>query len=514
MAVLQRSRILFLIAVIGSTTNTFAHAYITSHGAVPSHRQKQWLQEMTADICQVKPGELSPNQLSQAPDLMYAWSHTKDVNKECALNCERLVKRVVDERRAGNPEAADLTVEDYNCLLEGWARSGEGSFAAERCEVILTAMQEQGPKPNLASFKHAIMAWRMASSDADFGPVRAQRILEWMIRLAQDGENPGAMPDAFCFDTVMQMWSRSKHKQAPAKAEQLLGVMERLYEKTGSVSVKPRTLSFNAILAAWSRSGDDRAAKRACDILSFMEMLVDRGDHSVAPDSCTYCTVMGALAKSQNQAQAARKAETFLRHVEEAYQEHGQRGRLVPDTILFNTAMGCLAKSNVSGSYRRAQSILDRQRNLYQAGCKGCKPDVYGYTSVIASCAAERGSKKEKLHAFDVALATFRQLQNYESGPNHVSYGAMLKACAKLLPSSSPIRQKWARVVFEDCCKRGQVGDMVVSRMREAASPELYKELMQGHRRQELPAEWTRNVDEKNQYRKKKASSFRRRREV
>jgi hypothetical protein len=290
--------------------------------------------------------------------------------------------------------------------------------------------------------------------------------------------------------------------------------MERLYESTGLERVKPRTLSFNAVLAAWARSNEPSAADRSCDILSFMELLDSKGDHTVAPDTVSFCTVMGALAKTQDQAGAAVKAQIFLQHVEESYLlSRGATAtsstktnlRLVPDTILYNTAMGCLAKANTSGAYLRAHAILERQVALYSMGCKTCKPDVYGFTSVIASCAAEP-NKREKTNAFQVALDTFQTLQDFEDGPNHVSYGAMLKACARLLPVSSPLRHKWTEKVFQDCVEKGFVGDMVLSRMREAASPDLYKELMQGHQRRQLPSDWTRNVVEMNEYRKKKST--------
>jgi hypothetical protein len=501
-----------------------ADAYITSPGALPPHRQRQFLQEMTRKLVTVKPGQLSTGQLAQAPDLMYAWSHCSQVNKENALAVESLVKRLVDEQRAGNRQALNvLTVEDYNCLLEGWARAGQGVAAAERCEQIVTAMLEQGPQPNLSSFKAVLMAWRLSWNLADFAPLRAQRIVEQMIRLYESGQHDAVLPDADCFDIVLQLWSRSRcHAQAPQQTEQLLAVMEALYKSTGrtKANLKPRTTSFNAVLAAWAKASGQAsdpyvaqaAAERACHVLSFMEMLHARGDDTVAPDNASYCTVMGALTHTADSAAAARQADAFLRRLETsalATMTPNGRGRLVPDTILFNTAMGLWAKANVKGAYRKARSILDRQLALYDAGWRKCKPDVYGFTSVIASCAAETGPKAEKQTAFSVATATFTQLQERSDlgeGPNHVTYGAMLKACAKLLPSSSPLRQEWARNVFEDCCRKGYVGDMVVSRLREAASPDMYKELMQGHGRRDLPSEWTVNVHEMNAFRRKKST--------
>lgn len=489
-----------------------AASYISTAKGVPAQRQITWLKQMTNQLCTTAPGQLSTAELSQGHDLMYAWSHLETCSKESALAVESLMKRVIDEQRAGNDQA-ETTVDDYNCLLEGWARAELGAAAAERCEQILIQMQEQGPTPNLSSFKIVLMAWRQAR-ECNYAPHRSQRILEWMIRLVQQQENVGVLPDSDCFDIVLQTWSGSGHKDAPEKAEQLLGSMERLYKETGLLRLKPRTTSFNAVLAAWSKSSSSKAASRASDILSFMELLEANGDSTVAPDKASYYIVMGALTKDVKDKQlAASKADIFLQHVETGYYD-GKR-ELTPDTLLYNTAMGCWAKANTSGAYRKARAILDRQVALHRiGGCIKSKPDVYGYTSVIASCAAESGHKKEKLHAFNVALQTFRELQASSEQPNHVTYGTMLKACGKLLPSSSPVRQKLARSVFEEACRDGCVGDMVVSRFREAAHPACYRELMQGRKRQDLPSSWTANVHEKNSYRSKKSTPRRQRAEV
>jgi hypothetical protein len=144
---------------------------------------------------------------------------------------------------------------------------------------------------------------------------------------------------------------------------------------------------------------------------------------------------------------------------------------------------------------------------LYEDGCESCKPDVFGYTSVIASCAAETGmwNKDERTTAFYVAMKTYTELKKSDDKPNHVTYGTMLKACARLLPPGSSVRRKTVRKIFRECCEAGCVGDMAISRLREAA-PEVYKELLQGHSKHALPEEWTCNVNETSGYRKKRAA--------
>jgi hypothetical protein len=152
---------------------------------------------------------------------------------------------------------------------------------------------------------------------------------------------------------------------------------------------------------------------------------------------------------------------------------------------------------------------LDRQLYLYnEHGCEECKPDVIGFTSVLASCASEP-KRQEKIKAFHVALATFQQLENNAEeygSPNHVTYGTMLKACARLLPNGSAERKKWNKYFFNKCIASGMVGGMVLGRVREAASKEEYNMLMKGHSKNSLPESWTCNVREKSDYRRNPTS--------
>jgi hypothetical protein len=446
--------------------------------------------------------------IKEAPGIMKGWSSSKTASPENAVAVESLVKRLIDEHRAGNNNAVPTTFE-YNCMLEVWSKSGAGAFAAERCEQILAEMEERyqagdsNVQPNLSSFKPVLMAWRHV--DESYSSYRAQRVLEWMVRIYQDGQNDLALPDSDCFDIVLQSWSRSGDKQASRNAEKLLGFMEKFSRETDSPKLEPRTTSFNAVLGAWSRStSKDHSWKRVCDIFGFMEHLYyDQGNERVQPDAATYSIVLGALARSGDE-KAAPKADSILKRLEKEYKAGNIAWK--PDTILFNSAMGCWTKSKASRAYRCARSVLDRQRNLYESGCEDCKPDIFGFTSVLSSCASEPGDRRERAKAFNVALATFQELElrSDEFGsPNHVTYGTMIKACARLLPYGSALRQKWTRKLFAECAVRGQVGDMVLSRLREAATPEEYREMTQGHSRSNIPSKWSRNVVNENNYRRK-----------
>ena len=219
-----------------------------------------------------------------------------------------------------------------------------------------------------------------------------------------------------------------------------------------------------------------------------------QGDDAVAPNEATYTTVVSAFLKNRGP-KSAQMADDILRRAETLLPTN-------PDTVLYNTAIACWARSNRSKAYRKARSILDRQISIYESGVERCKPDVFSFTSVIGSCAMEPGGVEERTKAFSVALGAYQQLTRYDQ-PNHVTFGTMLKACARLLPENDYLRHKWAKKIFRQSVSAGCVGDMVVSRMREAVSPPIYRDLMQGHSRSNLPDDWVANVDEKSEHRKK-----------
>eukprot|EP00526_Cylindrotheca_closterium_P013412 CAMPEP_0113653532 /NCGR_PEP_ID=MMETSP0017_2-20120614/28635_1 /TAXON_ID=2856 /ORGANISM="Cylindrotheca closterium" /LENGTH=527 /DNA_ID=CAMNT_0000566543 /DNA_START=66 /DNA_END=1649 /DNA_ORIENTATION=+ /assembly_acc=CAM_ASM_000147 len=492
---IESSLVLSFLLLLALVTHT--ESYITFKTYIPPIRQRQWLTQLTGDICDSPTGS---RLIDSAPEVLRGWSMSKDATVENAMAVESLFKRLVDESKAGERNVNPTTL-DYNIILNLWVKSRGGVLASERCEQILTTMQKLhhdtndfSIQPNLETFKSVLLSWK--NSGVPFAAIRAQRVLEWMIQLYEAGEND-VLPDSDCFDIVLQIWSRSDDPKAAYKAEQLLLTQDKLSQIVQSHKLRPTTMSFNAVLNAWAKKVSPEAShkyKKLVTLLSLMEHLYfEMGNTRVEPDRCT---VFCALAKGCS-FETATRADKILRSIEYHYKNHEISWQ--PDAILFNAVIASWAHSDVTGAYRKAQSILDRQLNLYKAGCQECRPDVIGFTSVLSSCASEP-KKSEKAKAFNVALSN---IQTLEKNPafgkaNHVTYGTMLKACARLLPAGSPERTKWTRHFFQKSCEAGMVGGMVLGRLREAASPEEYKELMQGYSKNFLPKEWTVNVQEKS----------------
>uniref|UniRef100_A0A7S2UG02 Pentacotripeptide-repeat region of PRORP domain-containing protein n=1 Tax=Attheya septentrionalis TaxID=420275 RepID=A0A7S2UG02_9STRA len=497
-----------------------ASAYVNINSGLPGHKHRAWLKKLTCEICDSAPGDLTQEMLQSTPQIMEALAQNQYAEKiqaqndhygrDCALAVESLLKRVIDERKAGNTKAVPTTTA-YNAILEGWARSGEGGAGAERAEMILLQMQDMfsvggdiNVQPDLQSFHDVIMAWDL--SGEQYAPQRAQRVLEWMVSLYQANENDKAVPDVECFDTALYTWAKSNHDNAPQKAEQLLVWMETLHDSGIFPEVQPHTGSFNAILTAWFKSKQPGAAERANAILEHMEELSAGGNSQIQPNSASYSLVAGAWARSGSRESAVR-AHGLLKRLEVAYRAGDKDIQL--NHLIFNYAINACERNQ---DHSRARDILEMQTRFYtEDKMKTCCPDVYSYTSVIGSCANANGSLSDRKTAFNIAYATLEEARTCKrSPPNHVTYGNMMKACARLLKEGSIHREKMARNIFTSSCDDGCTGDMVLKWLRYAASPELYKELMEGIDEQKLPREWTSRVNEKKAFHKGKKKSQKR----
>jgi hypothetical protein len=425
--------------------------------------------------------------------------------RERAMAVEALLKRMIDERRAGN-EAAIVRTQDYNAVMKSWAMSGERGAAALRVEEILTLMQEMyeagdlDVQPDSTSFQIAIEAWTKASDDEN-APRRAHRILEWMCAVYTSGKNDLAAPDTSCFHMVLKSWATSKKLEAPIMTEQLIMWMQHL-ENSGLESVKSDTMCFNIAMSAWLKSGDLCAEKRIREIFEDMDRASRSGHSNFKPNAGTYNVVISSMSPNVKKPDscAARRADKMLMRMEQGFLAGDETLR--PDTIVYNQVINYWAKAqSVRGHFLKARDVLDRQIAMHDRGVNKCKPDVMSYTTVIAACASTYGSRGEKKRAFELAHKTFMECCEHRK-PNDVTYGIMFKAVSRLIQSPKE-RDRYSQILFGLSCDDGCLGEMAFMRFREASSNELFYKLTGGVATySELPLEWKRNAPQKSEYRK------------
>lgn len=530
-----------------------ASAYVNYD--LPPDTHRAMLRKMTSSIHDVPVGSLTQQSLQSLPDLMSAWSQASSVpfhqrsarrggankkNTKDTLDnikeAEGLLRRVIDERHAGNPNA-ELTTGAYNAIIEGWANAAANAntdmakAAAHRAEEILIQMQRSSMsmagdfgrdfsiEPNTETFRLVLLAWgnvaRSSKESADkiFAAHRAWDTLAWMVRQYKSDENTyaHAKPDANCFESVMATWAQSGHTLAAERVEELLYILDRLYQaESGNDDVdgvdnafndsvlRPNTRNFDQVLSALAQKAETspEAAKRAENILNHMEVLADQGVENAGPSLASFCAVSGAWAKVGG-LEGSQRADDILRRVE----QHFLRGEdsFQPDCLAYNIVTDSFVKARSEDSYKLARKVLDRQIEMHtKHSAQRCKPDVFSFSLVLNGCASAYGSRKERLKAFQVAKLTLNEMESFGVKPNQVTYGIMLKCANKLLQPGSEKRESFVRDIFERSRRDGLIDSAVVNSLRLAASSQLFNELLGKYDRPtSIPPEWSCNVNKK-----------------
>lgn len=536
-----------LLAAICGCGPPGSHGYVNYD--LPPDTHRAMLQKMTSNIHDAPVGSLTEQSLQTMPDLISAWSQAlssgpfhqrqrrfKKKSKDVLDNikeAEGLLRRVIDERHAGN-QNAELTTGAYNAIIEGWANAAADTngnvakAAAARAEEILAEMQRlsmvesvgdrSSIEPDTETFRLVLVAWgnaaRSCKSPADkiFASHRAWDTLAWMVRRYKSDERTYAYakPDANCFELVMATWAQSRHAEAAERVEELLFILDRLYQaesdnKNGDDDIvfygsvlRPTTLCFDQVLSALAQSSEasPEAAHRAQNILDHMETLVEKGVEDAGPSLATYCAVSGAWAKTGG-LEGAHQADDILSRIEQRF----LRGEdsFQPDCLGYNIVTDSFVKARSEESYKLARKVLDRQMEMYsEHNVQRCKPDVFSFSLVLNGCASAFGSRKERLKAFGVARSTFQDMLSFGVAPNQVTYGIMLKCANKLLQPGSEKREFFVRDIFERSRRDGLVDPTVINSLRLAASDELFGELLGGNDLpSEIPPEWSSNISKK-----------------
>ena len=523
---------------------------------LPPDTHRAMLRKMTSSIHDAPVGSLTQQSLQTMPDLMSAWAQASSVpfhqrsarrfgtnrkNSRDALDnikeAEGLLRRVIDERHAGNRNA-ELTTGAYNAIIEGWANAAADAnvdmakAAAQRAEGILIEMQRltmamaenaheaSSIEPNTETFRLVLLAWdnvaRTSKIPADkiFAAHRAWDTLAWMVRQYKSDEDAyaSAKPDVNCFELVMATWAQSGHPLAAERVEELLFILDRLYQAESSnvggngvdsgfqeSVLRPNTRNFDQVLSALAQKAETNpeAAERAENVLNHMESLADQGVESAGPSLASYCAVSGAWSKVGG-IEGSQRADNILRRVE----EHYLRGKesFQPDCLAYNIVTDSFVKARSEDSYKLARKVLDRQIEMHtEHNAQRCKPDVFSFSLVLNGCASAYGSRKERLKAFRVAEATLDEMEKFGVKPNQVTYGIMLKCANKLLQPGSEKRELFVRDIFERSRRDGLIDSAVINSLRLAASPELFNELLGGydHCSSSIPPEWSCNVSKK-----------------
>jgi hypothetical protein len=155
--------------------------------------------------------------------------------------------------------------------------------------------------------------------------------------------------------------------------------------------------------------------------------------------------------------------------------------------------MNAWARSDNPQKTHRASALLRDMIRQYENGDVTLKPDVYVYTTLIKTCAYNRGTKQENSQALQMALNAMATLENTDNGPpTDVTYATIMTAIFRLSANRSNDHDSHYEAAFRRCATRGLLTKDVMQLFQRGASMRLFRRLTNNTGR--LQPEWSRNV--------------------
>lgn len=401
----------------------------------------QWLNWVYKQWRPTKAGELTEEVLKQMVPAISRWGRRKNIGS--AERAEELLERLIEESIAGNP-CAELTAPMFNAAMNGYAKIGH--------------------------------------------PQGVVRILRRMEALQSQYDHLAHLkPDVFSMSTLATAWAKSRSPEAATKALGILNYMD-------VQKLSPNTITYNAVLHALAMGDQIDKAVQVEDVVRRMERRYVDGE-DCKPDIYSYQSLIQAWARTSLPG-SPQKAEQILRYLDQQ-SEDGDKG-LSPNVYCFTTTIHAWAKSCEKKRARSAYEILQHMRKRYMENySKRVKPNVVAFTAVLNACSWPEDFS-ERQEAFQIAQLTMAELSlgTYDK-PNFLSYAAFLSVCASTLDEGD-YRDEVIRNTFVECVKAGQVGQIVMEKLKVAASHDLYDELVGKYLKDDgtyaIPRMWTLSI--------------------
>jgi hypothetical protein len=366
----------------------------------------------------------------------------------------------------------------YNVVIEALCRSQSSEAVWDAVKLLRSFISNDSKfEPDTFTFNQIFTA--LSRSKKTGSTQLAEHLLDYMEIGYANGVFRKAKADLVSYTSVIIALARSEEADAAERGEKLLNRLKAHYE-AGKTYMKPTRVIYNALINAWAKAGKGTlGARKAEALLKEMEEMCAMGDASVAPNVVTYNSVVNSWAQS-----GARCAGNMaVKYLDRMTMKTEGEIEIRPNGRTFNTVIDAIAKSDSETKAQRSLRILRRMDKLYQqSGYEGLRPDAVTYTNVLNAAAfpAKSMDMKTKRKALDTAIFTLQELQSCQyAKPTELTYSTFIKACYNLLSTEDEASlREVIEETFHQCKEDGQVGDMFLSRLREAAPEDLYEDLL------------------------------------
>jgi len=470
-----------------STSTSVSASTSTSQGNNFA-RSERWLEDATAKILDpsIMPlGRLTEDDVVSITSLMIAWSRRKSL--EAAMTVEQLLKRIVDDLRAGNQDVY-VSTKIYTVAIEAWGKSDEAA-GAERAQTIHDVMiqtfrETKDPriKPTSKSYNTLMLAW--AKSKNPLAILGAEKILRAM--LTESDTESVVRPDSVTFAIILNIYARQSGEEAIIKAETLVNSMSGLQvkknnsvysalqdvyvrsgrkdapEKTmtvlqemlsahseGHVRSRPKIVNYNNVLCAYSRTPSQNSALRAVEMVNRIEAPAEEGGYDIDPDRLTYFFAILTCSRCPNSTFGANIAEPLLERMEIRSKAEAKRREELSiaahpfislDIECFNVVLTALSKSRDRNAVDRIFKIISRMEEYADRGQEYLRPNTRSLNTAL-NALSYRKTKDAAKRAEQTLKRMFElSAEGASSKPDAFSYTAILRCYQGLATSQAAQR--------------------------------------------------------------------------
>jgi len=360
------------------------------------------------------------------------------------VRAEDIFNRMISKSNTGHFDC-NPDIVTFSSMVSGLARSRDKSNVPFKAEKIIDQMEARGLKPNRYTYNSLINCW--AKSGHKDAPYKAEEILLQMVKLGESSKFADVKPDMITFGSVINCWSQSKERNAAEHAQKILDLLEDL-NSSGRVSHKTNQYVYSSVLHAWAKVGN---ADKALDLLNLMENKYKSGDRDAKPSIYIYNTVMNAIAKDNSRTSKAVDVHTLINRI----------------IVTFDI-----------------------------------QPTLTSYSILLNACAyTPTTNRHDREVAFKIARRCFKDILSGKHGePNNIIFGSFLSACSNLIPKSDK-RDRLMISVFEECCKMGLVDVKIIINLRKSVSSQVIKNVFKGTtfasgfvNPESIPVKWSENT--------------------
>lgn len=256
--------------------------------------------------------------------VLNAWASTRGT--EAAKHATDLLYKMDEMHLAGKEEMKPLH-KSFRVVIDQWVKIN-GKVGMARAASLLNRMEEMHPNSNSMDIKDIYRSMLFGWSKMD-NPVKAEAVLRTMV-------DRDMMPDSFCFDKVIESYTKNEKSGSMKRALDVFSLMEEC-RKAGDLMPNERV--YTSFIRAMTKAQVESLAKKALLVLQRMQDMYKSGNKKIQPTVFTYNAVLNACAECAHLDDANERSKAL--EVALVTFKELRSGKTRPDHVTFGNLLRC-----------------------------------------------------------------------------------------------------------------------------------------------------------------------------